>query len=141
MELQEQIKVAVDLVSDMFKGQVPNIPQRPPEDATLESLWEEIVRLRRELDAMKKIKRGVRPKVEGAVRILLEDERLAEISVPLIADIIRKVFNRFDTKCECSESSVRWYMSQRNLTWNIIRRRLPKPSIEIEGSEEGAQNS
>lgn len=147
MELQEQIKVAVDLVSDMFKGQVPNIPQRPPEDATLESLWEEIVRLRKELDALKKIKRGVRPKVEGAVKLLLEDDRLAEISVPLIADIIRKVFNRFDTKCECSESSVRWYMSQRNLQWNIVRRRLPKPQIEIEGAEEekadeeGAQNS
>ena len=132
MELQEQIKLAVDLVSDMFRGQTPaGVSERLPPDATLESLWREVLELRRELDSMKKVKRGVRPKVEGAVRLILEDERLAEVSVPLIADIIKKVFNKFDLKCECSESSVRWYMSQRNLTWNIQRRQLPRPSIEI----------
>lgn len=131
MELQEQIKLAIDLVSGMFKGQVVGVPADPPEGATVESLWEEVSRLRKELDAMKKIKRGVRPKVEDAVRMILEDPRLVEVSVPVIADIIRKVFNKFDLKCDCSESSVRWYMSQRNLTWNIQRRQLPRPSIEI----------
>lgn len=141
MNLQDQIKAAVDSITDMFRGQITEAHLLPPEDATPEQLWEEVRRLRKELDALKRIKRGVKPKVEEAVKRILEDERLSELSVPLIADIIRKVFNRFDTKCECSESSVRWYMSQRNLTWNIVRRRLPKPSIEIEGSEEGAQNS
>lgn len=135
MDLQETIKIAVDAVTDMFRGQVTDAQLLPPEDATPERLWEEVRKLRKELDALKRIKRGVKPKVEEAVRRILEDERLAELSVPLIADIIRKIFNKFDQKCDCSESSIRWYMSQRNLQWKIVRRRLPKSSFEISGVE------
>lgn len=136
MNLQDQIKAAVDSITDMFRGQITEANLLPPEDATPEQLWEEVRRLRKELDALKRIKRGVKPKVEEAVKRILEDERLSELSVPLIADIIRKVFNRFEQKCDCSESSVRWYMSQRNLQWNIIKRRLPKPIVEFEKEEE-----
>lgn len=136
MNLQDQIKAAVDSITDMFRGQITEAHLLPPEDATPEQLWEEVRRLRKELDALKRIKRGVKPKVEEAVKRILEDERLSELSVPLIADIIRKVFNRFEQKCDCSESSVRWYMSQRNLQWNIIKRRLPKPIVEFEKEEE-----
>lgn len=132
MTLQEQIKVAVDSVSALFKGQVPYSQMDPPENATIADLWEEVISLRKELDALKRLKRGVKPKVEDAVKAILEDERLAEISIPLIADIVRKVFHKYEVKCDCSERSVRWYMSQRNLTWNIVRRKLPKPQIEIE---------
>jgi hypothetical protein len=120
MNLSEQVNEAIKSLKGMFKDSEP-APPIPP-DMTIEKLW--ILYL----DATKKKK--VQPGVEEAVKLLLEDDRLAEIPIPMIAEIIREVFGAYGLKCKCSESSVRWYQSQRNLEWAIIRRRLPKVEVK-----------
>jgi hypothetical protein len=134
MSTEELVGIAVQQVKSLF-GPPQADPDEMPGDATLDGLWTEVKSLRRELNALKRAKRGVRPKVEDAVKLLLEDPKLAELSIPLIAEIIREVFISYKVPSSCSESSVRWYQSQRGLEWNIVRRKLPAPA-KVEVSDE-----
>lgn len=117
MTLSEQVDAAIMAVKGMFKEASP-IPPIPP-DMTLEKLW----------ILYNSGKKRTSPGVEEAVRLLLENEALAEIPISMIAEIIREVFTAYNVKCACSESSVRWYQSQRNLEWSIVRRRLPRVEV------------
>lgn len=121
MTLAEQVNKAILVLKDMFKDSEPAPP--PPEGATVEMLWALVLELRGQ-------KKKVRPGVEEAVKLLLEDMDLSEIPIPMIAEIIREVFSAYGIKCKCSESSVRWYQSQRNLEWSIVRRRMPKVEVK-----------
>jgi hypothetical protein len=101
----------------------------PPEDATIDSLWAEILALKEEIRKLKKVKRGVRPKVEDAVKILVTDPKLNLLPIAVVADLICQVFKLYGMKCNCSENSVRWYISQKGLEWDIVRRQLPPTNI------------
>lgn len=125
MDLSQQIDLAVQELRGLFKDS-PQISEDPPEDATIESLWHELRLANEELERLRKQKRKNRPKVEAAAKLLLEHPDLAEIPVPMIAELIRAVFKSYGVDCSCSESSIRWYMSQRGLEWSIMRRRMPK---------------
>jgi hypothetical protein len=120
MNLSEQVNHAIQQLKGMFGGAEP--PPPPPSDATIESLWAMVLELRG-------FKKKNRPGVEEAVKLILEDQELAEIPIPMVAEIIREVYNIYGIKCKCSESSVRWYQSQRNLEWSIVRRRMPKVEV------------
>lgn len=122
MTLADQVNQAILAIKGMFKESDP-APPIPP-DMTIEALWVLYQ------DALNAKKKRVAPGVEEAVKILLEDPELAEIPIPMIAEIIREVFGAFGIKCKCSESSVRWYQSQRNLEWSIVRRRMPKVEVK-----------
>ncbi len=117
LTLTEQAIIASQQVDSMFVGTIPPIP----EDATIESLWKELCRANR---------KSKKPKKVDAVKILLEDSRLTGLSIPLLADIIKKVFNRNGVTCDTSESSIRWYISQKTLEWDIKPR--DKKIIDIE---------
>lgn len=121
MTLSEQVTKAINILKDMFKGTEP-VP-KPPPGATIDSLWAELY-------VLKNPRKTVKPGVEAAVKVLLEDKDLPEIPIPMVAEIIREVFQAYGQKCKCSESSVRWYQSQRNLEWAIVRRRLPKVEVK-----------
>lgn len=132
MELSEQVAVAVQLVKSLFVN-VEQTLDLEPKGETVEQLKEEVRELRRELAAFKRLKRGVKPRVEDAVRLLLEAPELAELSIPMIAEIIREVYASYKVPCGCSDSSVRWYQSQRGIEWNIVRRKLPAtPKVEVD---------
>lgn len=120
MTLSEQVTKAITSMKGLFREAEPIPP--PPPDATIESLWAELY-------DYKFPRRKTKPNVEEAVRMLLEDPDLGEIPIPMIAEIIREVFQAYGVRCKCSESSVRWYQSQRGLEWNIVRRRLPKVEV------------
>jgi hypothetical protein len=92
-----------------YDGERPH----PPEDATVESLWEEILRL-------KKLFRP--PKKQDVVRALLEDEALVDVPVAVLADVMRLVYEQHKLPCSTSEGSIRWYISQRTLQWDIKQR-------------------
>lgn len=111
MTLAEQVELAIANIKQMFDDAEPAPPI--PEGMTLEKLW----------ILYNKKRHHTTPGVEEAVKALLENPELAEIPIPLIAEIIREVFKAFGVKCNCSERSVRWYQSQRNLVWTIVRRR------------------
>ena len=130
LNLEEQIQEAINLIKGMFGGYEPDFPPEPPRDATVESLWAELMKARRELYALKKTKRGVRPKAEDAAKVLLCDQRLSQIPIPMIAEIIREVFKSYGISSNCSEASVRWYQSQYGLDWPIVRRTLPPVRIK-----------
>lgn len=139
LPLEQQLQEAVGLLKGMF-GNAKQEPPGPPKGATLESLWKEIIALRKEITQLKKTKRGVKPKVEDAVKLIIEDPRLAQIPIPMIAELIREVFKSYGIASKCSESSVRWYLSQFSLEWDIIRRQLPPIRIVSDdtfSSEEG----
>lgn len=106
LTVTEQVKKAAKVVNELFVDPMPQMP----EDATLESLWKEICTLR---SAVKK------PKKVDAIKRLLEDDELTGLPIALIADIIRRVFEKHGLKCETSESSIRWYVSQKTLVWDI----------------------
>lgn len=128
LSLEQQIQEAITVLKGMFgKDEPPS--NGPPEGATVESLWEEVQALQKELTQLKKLKRGVKPKVEDAVKLLVEDPRLAQIPIPMLAELIREVFKSYGIPSKCSESSVRWYLSQFSLEWDIIRRQLPPVRI------------
>lgn len=122
MNLSEQVNRAIVVVKGMFKDNDPAPPI--PEGMTLEQLWVMYQ------DLLNKKKKKQLPGVEEAVKLLLEDDALAEIPIPMVAEIIREVFSAYGLKCKCSESSVRWYQSQRNLEWAIVRRRMPKVEVK-----------
>jgi hypothetical protein len=111
MTLTEQIEEAIRVLNGLFERTEPIPPI--PEDATLESLWAQL--------HANQIK--MKPGVEASVKLLLENVDLASIPIGLLAEIIREVFTQHGFSCKCSESSVRWYQSQRCLVWNIVRRK------------------
>jgi hypothetical protein len=108
MSLRDQIDRAIAKTNELF----PEVPPIP-EGATVESLWAEILILK---GLIKK------PKVQSAIRLLLEDPKLAGVPIPLLASIIKTCFEQHNFDCNCSESSIRWYISQKTLEWNIVRR-------------------
>lgn len=112
MNIREQVTKA-ELAVDQLFTDAPN----PPPGATLESLWAEILQL-------KKLIR--KPKVQTAIKLLLEDEELAGLPIPLIGNIVKAGFEKRGFTCNCSESSIRWYISQKTMEWNIVRRSDPK---------------
>jgi hypothetical protein len=124
MTLEQQTAQAILKVKELFGNAEPE-PAGPPKDATIDDLWHEVLELRKELKAIKKTKRGVKPKVETAVKVLVEDPQLAQIPIPIIAEIIREVFKSFGIQSKCSERSVRWYLSQYSLEWDIVKRQMP----------------
>ena len=124
MHLPQQVELAVEILRSLFKEQIM-VPDSPPPDATVESLWEEMKVMREQLDTLRRAKRKNRPRVEHAARLILEDERLTEIPIPMIAELIRGVFKSYGIDSSCSESSIRWYMSQRTLEWDIKKRKPP----------------
>jgi hypothetical protein len=124
LTLEQQIQEAIGLLKGMFGKDEP-APPGPPAEATVESLWAEVLALQSELAQLKKLKRGVKPKVEDAVKLMVENQALAQIPIPMIAELIREVFKSYGIPSKCSESSVRWYLSQFSLEWDIVRRQLP----------------
>ena len=99
--LEEEARVAIGLLDVMF----PKVEERHmPADATREQLWERILELER-----KPIKK---PRVADAVRLLVETDKCMHLSYSLIAQVIREVFAQHGFVNRCSESSVRWYLSQ-----------------------------
>ena len=140
LTLEQQTAEAILVIKGMFGNQEPEV-NAPPEDATVESLWAEILELRKELKAIKKLKRGVKPKVGDAVKLLVEDPRLAQIPIPIIAEIIREVFKSFGIQSKCSESSVRWYLSQFSLEWDIVKRQMPPIRVNTDDSETDTEGS
>jgi hypothetical protein len=124
LTLEQQIQEAIKVLKTLFGNSEPG-PLGPPEDATVESLWAEVVALQKEIHQLKKSKRGVKPKVEDAVKLLVENKDLAQIPIPMIAELIREVWKSYGIPSKCSESSVRWYLSQYSLDWDIVRRQLP----------------
>jgi len=124
LTLEQQIQEAILVLKEMFGKDEPASPG-PPAEATVESLWEEVLALQKELAQLKKLKRGVKPKIEDAVKLMVEDQRLAQIPIPMIAELIREVWKSYGIPSKCSESSVRWYLSQFSLEWDIVRRQLP----------------
>lgn len=113
---------AIMLVKDLFKHMDPIPPV--PTDMTIEELW---VLYNDKISTTKHKSPGVEP----TVRLLLEDPDLAEIPIPDIAEIIKEVFRAYGIKCKCSESSVRWYQSQKGLDWKVIRRIPPKKVTDV----------
>jgi hypothetical protein len=117
LSIQEQVNQAILIIKDQFKHSDPIPPI--PFDLTLEELW--VMYNDKKTKAKHKA-----PTVEAAVKLLLEDPELCEIPVADIAEIIKQVFNAYGIKCKCSESSVRWYKSQRCMEWDIVKRQTPK---------------
>lgn len=106
LTINEQAVLAAQTVNSLFMGTTPTIPP----EATLESLWAEICRLKGKVKKPKKV---------DAIKLLLEDENLTGLTIPLMADIIQRVFKRHGVTCDTSDSSIRWYISQKTLEWNI----------------------
>lgn len=124
MHLPEQVELAVEILRGLFPHKVM-VPDTPPPGITVEELWAEMRELRDQIDLLNRAKKKNRPRIEHAARLILEDERLTEIPVPMIAELIRAVFKSYGLDSACSEASIRWYMSQRNLEWDIKTRRAP----------------
>lgn len=142
LPLSEALVQAITLVKGMFTASglqstlLPELPNDVEElKAIITQLHADKIKLEEELIAAKRLKRGVKPKVEDAVKLILESEELTEIPIPMIAEIIQKIFTAYKITCNCSEKSVRWYMSQRNLEWDIKKRRLPKLTQEVQVNE------
>jgi hypothetical protein len=127
MNLSDQVSKAILALKGMFKD---DLRPAPPPDATIEMLWDRILEL-------EGLRRRDRPGVEQAAKLIMEDPSLDEIPISMIAEIIREVFGAYGLKCKCSESSIRWYQSQRNLEWNIVRRKNPKLEVlkNVAGSD------
>lgn len=106
LSISEQARIAARNLDSLFNSQLPPVP----EGATIDSLWAEVCRLR---------KHTPKPRKVEAIRMILEDPRLVGLSIPLIADIIKKVFHHNGVSCDTSDSSIRWYISQKTLEWNI----------------------
>lgn len=104
------IAKATEKLCKLFEFDEPIPPL--PDDLTREDLW-------RMLQAKGRM---VKPPIELAARILLEDPDLAELTPEQIAAIIREVYRMHGLDCRCSEASIRWYMSQKNIIWNIVKR-------------------
>jgi hypothetical protein len=119
LTINEQAIIAAKAVDSLFLGGMPAMP----ENATLESLWLEICLLKG---------KAKKPKKVDAIKMLLEDERLAGLPIPLLADIIKKVFHNRGVACDTSDSSIRWYISQKTLEWNIIPRDKKGAEVDLD---------
>ena len=106
LTINEQAVLAAKTVNELFVNSLPPIP----EGATVESLWIELCRQKG------KIKN---PKKADAVQTILEHPQLTGLTIPLIADIIQKIFKMHNVPCDTSDNSIRWYISQRTLDWDI----------------------
>ena len=106
LTVYEQAVEAARIVNELFEKAVPPVP----EGATVHSLWIELCKLKGKTKKPKKV---------TAIQLLLEDPRLVGLPIPLIADIIKKVFTRAGIACDTSDSSIRWYISQKTLEWKI----------------------
>lgn len=126
MQLEDQVTLAIKEVKSLFNSPPPAKASTLPPDATLESLWAVIVAQQEELTKLKGKKRGGHPKIEDAVKLLITNPMLAQIPIPMVANIIRDVFNLYGVKSACSEGSVRWYISQKSLIWDVVNRQLPR---------------
>jgi hypothetical protein len=118
LTINEQAQKAVESVNGLFSGTIPPIP----EGATLESLWLEVCRQK---GCAKK------PRKVEAIKLILEDPQLDGLTIPLIADIIKRIFLRHDIPCDTSDSSIRWYISQKTLEWNIVPRSRKMSDLDI----------
>jgi hypothetical protein len=122
LTINEQAIAAARGVDAMFNGSIPPIP----ENVTLQQVWEELQRLKGKVKKPKKV---------DAIKLLLEDEKLTGLPIPLIADIIKRVFHRHGVTCDTSDSSVRWYISQKTLEWDIKARDKKGADIALESLE------
>jgi hypothetical protein len=122
LTINEQAIAAARGVDAMFNGSIPPIP----EGVTLQQVWEELQRLKGKVKKPKKV---------DAIKLLLEDERLTGLPIPLIADIIKRVFHRHGVACDTSDSSVRWYISQKTLEWDIKSRDKKGVDITLDSLE------
>lgn len=111
--IAEQAAIAAKIVDAMFVGEIPPIP----DDATVQTLWLELCKLKSHTRKPKKVE---------AIRALLEHEDLTGLPIPLLADIIQRVFKRHGVQCDTSDSSIRWYISQKTLEWDIKPRAKKK---------------
>jgi hypothetical protein len=119
LTINEQAILAAKAIDQMFDGTTPPIP----EDATRESLWAELCRLRGKTKKPKKV---------DAIKLILEDEKLTGLPIPLIADIIKRIFHRHGVTCDTSDSSIRWYISQKTLEWDIKPRDKKDVAVDLE---------
>ena len=117
--IREQALLGVEIIESLFIGGMPPVPK----EATVNSLWAEICRMKGRVKKPKKVE---------AIRLLLEDERLAGLNTALIADIIKRVFHRHGLNCNTTDASIRWYISQKTLEWRIIPRLKRTIETEIE---------
>ena len=106
LTIKDQAILAAQMVNDLFISSVPPIP----EGETIESLWLALCRLKG------KIKN---PQKAMAVQLLLEHPQLTGLSIQLLSDIIQKVYRMRGVPCDTSDNSIRWYISQKTLDWNI----------------------
>lgn len=119
MTLREQATEAARTVNSLLNTGCPPIPP----EATRESLWLELCRLKNKTKKPYKV---------DAIKALLEDPRFTGLPVALIADIIKRVFTRAGIPCNTSESSIRWYISQKTLEWDIKPRDKSATTVDIE---------
>jgi hypothetical protein len=119
LTINEQAITAARAVDALFVDAMPVMPV----GTTIESLWEELCRLRGKIKKPKKV---------DAIRLLLEDDRLVGLTIPLLADIIKKVFHRHGVTCDTSDSSIRWYISQKTLEWDIKQRDKSGADINLD---------
>ncbi len=121
LSVTQQAIEAAKKIDALFDEGMPAIPP----DATVDSLWAELCRLRGKVKKPKKVE---------AIRLLLEDDRYTALNVDLIAEIIQKVFRRHGVSCNTTGSCIRWYVSQKTLDWDIKARdkRVVNFDIEVE---------
>jgi hypothetical protein len=122
LTINEQAIAAARAVDALFNGTMPPIP----EGTTLQQVWEELQRLKGKVKKPKKV---------DAVKLLLEDETFTGLPIPLLADIIKRVFLRHGVQCDTSDSSIRWYISQKTLEWDIKQRDKKGTNIDLESLE------
>lgn len=111
MDIEEQLLKAIRLTKGLF----PEREADPviPAQATREELWARIVDLERQPQK--------RPRVEDAIRTLVEDSALTNLTYKQLAEVVREVYKLKGHQIATSESSIRWYLSQRP-DWQIQRR-------------------
>ena len=109
LTVTEQAIEAVRCIDALFDDSMPPVP----ENATIQLLWAELCRLKGKVKKPKKVE---------AIKLVLENPQLDGLNVDIIADIIRKVFARHGMKCKTTAESIRWYISQKTLDWNLVPR-------------------
>ena len=122
LSITQQAIAAGKAIDALFDDGMPPLPP----DATVESLWAELCRLRGKVKKPKKVE---------AIRLLLEDDRFTALNVDLMAELIQRVFKRHGVACNTSGESIRWYISQKTLEWNIKARDKRAINFEIESIE------
>lgn len=130
--MRERVVEALLELDALFAGSEPELDPDPPTGMTVGEAWSLYREAMAEL--AKKKGRKPRPKVEDAVRILLTKQRYADFSNHLVADIVRRMFEKHGLECKCSGKSVGWYVSQMGVAWNVIPRQpTAVPMTDDEG--------